>query len=131
MNPRILVTCRLATLLEQKRVTPEELSMTSGLPLARIRAYCEGAPDAVSLAELGAILSALSCTNVAELFEAAVAQEAVPEDGVAPAYEADWYSPCPASPDGRHQWYKDAAVSDTVYQEFTCRACGRRLSVIL
>ena len=61
MNGSIRIRLRLASLLEEKPVTAEKLSLASGLPLERIREYCEGEMDVVSLNELSSILSALGC----------------------------------------------------------------------
>lgn len=45
--------------------------------------------------------------------------------------EDAWHSRCAVASDGRHSWHRDAGVSDTVYQEFICARCGRRIAVIL
>ena len=132
MNGSIHIQMRLAALLEEKQVTAEELSLASGLPLERIQEYCEGEMDAVSLKELGIILSALDCSRMSDILEEVVG-EGTPDDieAMAPLSEGEWYTPCTASLDGRHRWYKDLAVSDTVYQEFCCQACRKRLTMIL
>lgn len=128
----IEVRCRLRDLLAEKNVTREELAVASGLPEDRIQAYCDEDCDSVSLREVSAILSALGCADITELFEEhSVAQPGAQDDGAPPMFEEEWHSPCPDAPDGRHRWYKDMRVSDTVYQEFTCQMCKRRLSVIL
>lgn len=127
------VRCRLEALLEEKNVTAEELAIASGLPAERIAAYCDAGLDAVSLGEAGALLTALGCRSASELFEVVPEGDAAPESAgdAPPMFEAEWYSPCPAAGDGRHSWFKDQAVSDSVYQEFVCQHCKRRLSVIL
>ena len=48
-----------------------------------------------------------------------------------PEAETAWNSPCDVASDGKHNWCRDPEVSDTVYQEFVCAWCGRRVSVIL
>ena len=132
MNGSIQIQMRLAALLEEKQVTAEELSLASGLPLERIQEYCEGEMDVVSLNELSSILSALGCGQVSDILEETfIGVGADDLEAMAPLSEGEWYTPCPASPDGRHRWYKDLKASDTVYQEFCCQACSKRLSVIL
>ena len=132
MNGSIRIRLRLASLLEEKQVTAEKLSLASGLPLQRILEYCDREADAVSLKELSAILSTLECGQISDILEEVVG-EGISDDieAMAPLSEGEWYTPCPASLDGRHRWYKDLKVSDTVYQEFCCQACSKRLSVIL
>lgn len=132
MKRAIEIRCRLAALLEEKQVTPEELSALTDLPVGRILEYCDGEADAVSLKELGRMLTALGCDRLSDILEEGLAGEAPGDVGGTPfLMEGEWDSPCPEAPDGRHRWYKDLAVSDTVYQEFCCQACRKRLSMIL
>ena len=132
MNSMIQIRSRLATLLNEKRVTAEELSEMTKLPLSRIMGYVENALDSVSLDEMGRMLSALGCHGISDILEEIIVTDGTVEaDDAPPMMEAEWYSPCPVSPDGRHRWFKDMVVSDTVYQEFCCQACSKRLSVIL
>jgi len=79
MNGSIHIQMRLAALLEEKQVTAEELSLASGLPLERIQEYCEGEMDAVSLKELGIILSARDCSRMSDILEEVVG-EGTPDD---------------------------------------------------
>ncbi|MBQ6374285.1 MAG: helix-turn-helix transcriptional regulator [Clostridia bacterium] len=126
------ITCRLDRLLEEKHVTVEALALASGIPGERILAYCDSTLDYVSLREIGAIMSVLGCTELSDFFAQTPDEGELPEsDDMPPIMEAEWYTPCPDALDGRHHWYKDTDVSDSIYQEFVCRACRRRLSVIL
>ena len=132
MKSTIKIRSKLATLLYEKRVTAEELSEMTKLPLPRIMGYVENTLDAVSLDEMGRMLSALGCHEISDILEEIIVTEGdVDAEDAPPMMEGEWYSPCPVSPDGKHRWYKDQAVSDTIYQEFCCQACKRRLSVIL
>ena len=134
MNRKIVVRCRLAALLKEKGVTPEDLAEISGLDMDRIQTYLTRTPEPVSLREVGAMLTALGCTSVDALLEARLEPDSPPEalrQDAPPMFEDEWFSPCPASPDGWHLWFKDTSVSDTVYQEYVCQACHRRISVIL
>ena len=128
----IRIRCRLAELLNEKRVTPEELATASGIPIEKIDVYYKGNMDSISIQEIGIILSSLGCTSVSDLLEEdPVADDSPVVNDAPPMVETEWDSPCPDSPNGKHTWYKDLAVSDTIYQEFTCKLCGQRLSVIL
>ncbi len=132
MNSTIQIRSRLATLLNEKHVTAEELSEMTKLPLPRIMGYVEDALDAVSLDEMGRMLSALGCHGISDILEEIIVTDGAADvEDTPPMTEGEWYSPCPVSPDAKHRWYKDLRVSDTVYQEFCCQACGKRLSVIL
>ena len=130
VNGRISIRLRLSELMDEKGVTPEELATASGLSQERIDAYCAGTLDAVSLGELGQLLQALGCARITDILEEQITAVEGGADDAPPVRESEWDSPCRVSPDGKHRWYKDLAVSDTLYQEFVCRACGRKLSVI-
>ena len=128
----IRIRCRLKELLQEKHVTPDELAVASGLSKEIIEAYCNGASDTISLSDAGLILTVLGCTQITDLLEEELVEGpvAATEEGES-IPEADWHSPCPAAPDGKHRWYKDMEASDTLLQVFTCYACRKRLSVIL
>ena len=130
MNRKVTVRCRLAELLAERALSPEELAEDSGLTLEQIDAYMTPEPQAILLPEIGAILGALADVELPDLFETRVELPEA-EESAPPMFEDEWTSPCPCAGGGRHIWYKDAEVSDSVYQEFVCRACGRRISVIL
>lgn len=133
MNRKIEIRCRLAALLEERGMTLEELAEASGLSLEQLEPYMSPTPETVSLPEIGAMLEALDGAGIGDLFES-VARAAAPtpaESDAPPMFEDEWFSPCPAASGGRHVWHKDVAVSDTVYQEFVCEVCRRRISVIL
>ena len=131
------IRCRLAEWLNDVGMTPEELSAASGLPLQRVAAYCSEEVDSVSLHEAGLILSALG-GQLTDLFElvhepddGAATGDAAEEQQFTFGTDLEWDSVCARTPDGRHRWYKDVRVSDTVYQEFVCQACKKRISVVI
>ena len=69
MNHKISIRLRLAELLEEKRVTPEELAVAARLPFLKIQRYCDGNVDSISLTEMGIILSALGCSQITDILE--------------------------------------------------------------
>ena len=127
----IEIHCRLAALLAEKGVSRQALAEATQLPVETIDALCERSARTVDLREVALILSALDCSELSDLFE--IVPRAVPHDLSPLPYltDRDWDSPCAASQDGRHRWFKNFEVSDSVYQEFTCVACHRRLALIL
>ena len=131
----IRIHCKLAELLKELGMSPEALAAASGLPLRRVSEYCMEDVDSVSLHELGLILSALGRPLADLLEEAHVADAAQGEEAEDQQFtfgtDIEWDSPCAKAPDGKHRWYKDVEVSDTVYQEFVCEACKKRISVVI
>jgi DNA-binding Xre family transcriptional regulator len=126
------IKCRLAELMIERNVTAGELATASGLPKARIDAYRMNNTDAVSLREMGLIASVLRCANISELFEIVPdADTSGSLDRKSLLSEAEWDSACPAAADGKHIWCRETEMSDSIYQVFTCQACGQKLSMIL
>lgn len=79
-----------------------------------------------------AIMAAMGCTNIGELLDVSVQAEPLDFTSRGPiSHEADWNSPRRDTVDGKHRWYKDMDVSDSLYQEFVCQGCRQRLAVIL
>lgn len=131
---KLQIRCRLGALLREKNVSPADLAAASGISEARVREYLDAGLDAVSLGELAALMTALDADRLQDVLELAPADDPAatpPGEPARAATEDEWESVCPASLDARHIWFKDMDVSDTVYQEFVCRACGKRISVIL
>lgn len=127
----IKIKSRLTELLAEKHVTPQDLAVSSGLPMETIEQYCSEPIDTISLREVEKIMSALGCTEITDLLEE-VLVEATPEtDEEYPEPESEWNTRCPTAPDGKHRWYKDMDASDPLYQEYVCFECGERMSVIL
>lgn len=116
-------------LLGQRGISPEDLASTAGLTVDRILAYCDDSTDAVSMKEIAAILYALGSDRLTDLFEAELVSEEQGEEAL--IYEDDWDTPCAASPDGKHSWYRDVTASSSVYQEYFCTACRHRFAFIL
>jgi len=84
------------------------------------------------LLSIFAIMAAMGCTNIGELLDVSVQAEPLDFTSRGPIlHEADWNSPCRDTVDGKHRWYKDMGVSDSLYQEFVCQGCRQRLAVIL
>ena len=132
MNSEIMIKCRLEELMDSKNITSEKLAMASGVSEARINQYRNGMLESVSMSEIASIMSAMGCASISELLDVSIQPEAADFPTRGPIlHEADWDSPCMKVADGKHRWYKDASVSDSIYQEFVCRGCGRRLAVIL
>ena len=132
MDSEIKIKCRLEELMDSKNITSEKLALASGVPEARINQYRNGTLESVSMPEIASIMSAMGCASISELLDVSIQPEAVDFSTRGPIlHEADWDSPCAKGADGKHRWYKDTSVSDSIYQEFVCRGCGRRLAVIL
>lgn len=128
----ITIHSRLAELLAERGMTAQVLATKASLPVKRVEACCDRNNDALSLHELGMIMSALGNVALGDLFDTVVREDAAAGDRRGPVLkEADWHSVCAAAPDGVHRWYKDMSVSDSIYQEFVCHCCGWRLAVIL
>ena len=122
------IHCRLSDALWENNMTPEGLEEMTGLPMDRVRLYCDDALDIVELPEVESILDALGSDKLSDLFK--VEDDSVAKDD--PGLDAvdEWHSPCPATDGHRHDWYKDMEVSSSVYQEYECRACGKRIHLI-
>ena len=123
------IRCRLNILLAEREKTLDELASASGLPANRIAEYCDENIDAVSMKEVGAILGALGVAELSDFFEMEFIEEEQGEETL--IYEDDWETPCAASPDGKHNWYRDVTASSSVYQEYFCSACKHRFAFIL
>lgn len=128
-----VIRCRLNDLLREKNIQPEALAEATGIPLLRIDQYRENALNFADLGEAALILSKLDCAALSDLFSL----ETLPDGEVAPTalpestgVTDDWDSHCPCSADGRHAWYRDDTVSNSVYQEFVCASCGIQFHVI-
>lgn len=99
----IKIHCRLAELLNDKRVTTEELTIASGISKEKIDEYSKGEMDSISFQEIGIILSVLGCSSVSDLLEEVpIANNPPIMNDVPPMAEAEWNSSCPRSPDGKH-----------------------------
>lgn len=125
------IRCRLNKLLVDRQTSPEELAKASGLSVGRVVEYCDETIDAVSLLEIGAMLSALGCDNLSDMFEPISVDQAQAQDEPDLIFEEDWETPCASAPDGKHVWYRDVTASSSVYQEYYCSACKHRYSFIL
>lgn len=125
----LIIKCRLNELLGKREINPEDLAVTAGLPIDRILAYCDEEIDTVSIKEIGAIMQALGSEDLSDLFEAKMVVEGQQEETL--IYEDDWHSPCLASADGKHIWYRDVTASSSVYQEYFCSECKHRFAFIL
>ena len=123
------IHCRLRELLEERNLTPQELAVTTSVPLDRILAYCNEDVDQVSMKEIAAILTVLNSDELSDLFD--VGKDAPPQSEAAPIYEQDWDTPCPVSPEGKHIWYRDVTASSSIYQEYFCSECKHRVFFIL
>lgn len=123
------IRCLLNEQMSRRDIDPESLARTTGLTLERILAYCDESIEEISLTEVAAILEALGSDKLSDLFEPML----LPEDAGAETlvYEDDWETPCAASPDGKHEWYRDVTASSSVYQEYFCTACRHRYAFIL
>lgn len=119
---------RLSDLMREKNITSEGLAQATGMDIKRIYEYRDGALSTVDLRELTDIMNALGCQELSEIYRL------VDEDGVSYAPSVDgndeWSAPCPAAPGHRHEWFKDMEVSNSVYQEFECRVCRKRIHLI-
>ena len=65
----IRIRCRLTELLQKKDVAPDELAVASGLSKEKVKAYCDGTLDSISLSDAGLILAVLGCTQINDLLE--------------------------------------------------------------
>ena len=121
---------RLQDLMWEKHITSEALAEATGIDVKRVYEYRDGALRAVDLRELEAIMDALALTGLDELYElrADDPDDLRLDDSV--DGDNEWHAPCPANPGHRHDWYKDMEVSNSVYQEFECRVCGKRIHLI-
>ena len=126
----IEVHCRLAALLAEMGVSREELVRETGLPRETVDAMCANTRQTMDLREVALILDTLGCDQLSDLYEVSAVSEGDFTD-LPLMSEDEWYSPCPKSPNGKHNWYKDLEASDSVYQEFVCQVCRRKLSMIL
>ena len=126
----IEVHCRLSALLAEMRMTREELCRDTGLPRQTVDTLCADTRETLDLREVALLLDALGCDQISDLYEVSAVGEDAYSD-LPMMSEDEWYSPCPASPSGKHEWHKDMDVSDSVYQEFYCQICKRKLSMIL
>ena len=132
MSSEIKIKCRLDELMESRNITSEKLSIASGVPEMKIDQYRKGTMEIVSMSEIASIMAAMGCRNISELLDVSTQAEAMDSTSKGPIlHEADWDSPCRDTVDGKHRWYKDRGVSDSLYQEFVCEGCKQRLAVIL
>lgn len=137
MSFDIQIKCRLDDLMDEKDITPEELAMASGVSEMKIKQYRNGALESASISEIASIMAVIGCGDIGELLDVSVQDVPVENDvtdydrDTPILYEIDWDSRCPDVRDGKHRWYKDMHVSDSIYQEFVCKSCRKRLAVIL
>ncbi|MBR3239676.1 MAG: helix-turn-helix transcriptional regulator [Oscillospiraceae bacterium] len=132
MSSEIKIKCRLDELMDSRNITSEKLSMASGVTEMKINQYRKGAMESVSMTEIASIMAAMGCRNISELLDVSTQAETMDSTSKGPIlHEADWNSPCRDTVDGKHRWYKDIGVSDSLYQEFVCQGCKQRLAVIL
>ena len=132
MSSEVKIKCRLDELMDRSNITSEKLAMASGVPEMRINQYRKGAMESVSMSEIASIMAAMGCTNIGELLDVSMQAEPMDFTSRGPIlHEPDWDSSCPEAIDGKHRWYKDMGVSDSLYQEFVCQGCRQRLAVIL
>ena len=132
MSSEIKIKCRLDELMDSRNITSEKLAVASGVPEMRINQYRKGAMESVSMSEIASIMAAMGCTNIGELLDVSMQAEPMAFTSRGPIlHEPDWDSSCPEAIDGKHRWYKDMGVSDSLYQEFVCQRCRQRLAVIL
>ena len=121
------ITCRLSDALWERHMTLETLSEETGISKSRLQHYLDSDLESVDLGELTAILGTLGCHQVSDLL-------VITSDSQTPAepdFDSDqWYAPCPAAPGQHHDWHKDMEVSTSVYQEYECRTCGKRIYLI-
>ena len=132
MSSEMKIKCRLDELMDSRNITSEKLAMASSVPEMRINQYRKGAMESVSMSEIASIMAAMGCTNIGELLDVSMQAESMDFSSKGPIlHEADWYTLCKETVDGKHRWYKDMGVSDSLYQDFVCQGCRRRLAVIL
>ena len=132
MSSEIKIKCRLDELMDSRNITSEKMSMASGVTEMKINQYRKGAMESVSMTEIASIMAAMGCRNISELLDVSTQAETMDSTSKGPIlHEADWNSPCRDTVDGKHRWYKDIGVSDSLYQEFVCQGCKQRLAVIL
>ena len=122
------IKCRLEALMRQRELTLPSLSATASIPHRRLQQLCDSSMLTIDLAETSRLLEALSLHSLDELFE-------VVEIASVPAFQTseaadEWHGPCANSDTGRHDWFRDAGASNSVYQEYECRICGRRIHLI-
>ena len=120
--------CLLADLLWERHMTPEALAEATGIASERVKNYCDDALTTLERGELEAILTFLDCDSLSRLFE--VVSEPDSARQAVEFGDDEWHSRCPALPNGRHDWFKDMEVSNSIYQEYECRACGKRIHLI-
>ena len=122
------IRCRLSELLGEKWMSVEELSQKAEIPLERVNQYYGDTLTVVDLEEAGRILEAVGSGSLDDLFE--VLRDAREPVSSVLTGDDEWHSHCPASADGRHDWYRDAEASNAIYQEYECKACGLRIHEI-
>lgn len=122
------IRCRLAELIWQKHLTAQALAENTGIPQIHIERYCDDAFTAIDVQEVLGLLEALDLNHLSDVFDVVNTAPDVP-DAMDEAAD-EWHSRCAAASDGKHDWFRDADASNSVYQEYECRFCKRRIHLI-